>query len=116
QGITIRTVRGPELAADTLTWARNAFEIHRSTVDKMMWGRRWLNLDFYRRVFAAMPERLELVEARRDGRLIAGAFNVASPTHLYGRYWGCFEEHPFLHFNVCYYHSVDECIRRGIQV
>ncbi len=116
QGIAIRTVRGDELGAEPEIWARNAHELHRATVDKLMWGRRWLNLDFYRRVFATMPHRIEVVEARRAGRLVAGAFNVASATHLYGRYWGCFEEHPFLHFNVCYYHSVDECIRRGTQV
>jgi hypothetical protein len=65
-----------------------------------------------------MPEQLELVVAERqsDGKLVAGAFNVASKTHLYGRYWGCFEEYRFLHFNVCMYHSIEECIRRGVQV
>ena len=40
----------------------------------------------------------------------------ATPTHLFGRYWGCFEEHPFLHFNVCLYHSIADCLARGIQV
>lgn len=114
QGITIRTVRGDELASDPLKWGRAAYELHRSTVDKLMWGRRWLNRAFYEHVFEHLTPSLELVEARRDGQLIAGAFNVATPTHLFGRYWGCFEEHPFLHFNVCLYHSIDECIRRGV--
>jgi predicted N-acyltransferase len=116
QGIAIRTVRGDELAKDPRTWADAAYALHRSTLEKLMWGRGWLNQDFYRRVFARMAESLEIVEARRDGNLVAGAFNVATPTHLYGRYWGCFEEHKFLHFNVCLYHSIDECIRRGVQV
>jgi len=75
-----------------------------------------LNEAFFRRVFRALPESCEVVEARREGRLIAGAWNLSSPTHLFGRYWGCFEEHPFLHFNVCLYHSIDDCIRRGLQV
>jgi uncharacterized protein len=120
QGITIRTVRGAELAADRARWGRAAHELHRSTVDKLFWGRRWLNADFYRRLFEvmpdAMPDALEVVAAERDGRLVAGAFNVATPTHLYGRYWGCFEEHRFLHFNLCLYHSIDDCISRGVQV
>lgn len=116
QGIRIRTVRGEELARDRQAWGRHAYELHRSTVDKLMWGRRWLNRAFYERVFEVMPEDLEVVAATRDGELIAGAFNVATPTQLFGRYWGCFEEHPFLHFNVCLYHSIDECIRRGVQV
>jgi predicted N-acyltransferase len=116
QGITLETVRGEALAADARAWGRTAFELHRSTVDKMMWGRRWLNREFYDRVFAAMPGPLEMVVARRGGRVIAGAFNVASNSHLYGRYWGCLEEHRFLHFNVCLYHSIDDCIARGIEV
>ncbi len=113
QGIAIRTLRGGELTA---AHADAAFALHRSTVEKLMWGRGWLNRDFYRLVFARMPDAIELVEARRDGNLVAGAFNVATPTHLYGRYWGCFEEHRFLHFNVCLYHSIDECIARGVSV
>ncbi|GEJ55353.1 GNAT family N-acetyltransferase [Anaeromyxobacter diazotrophicus] len=114
QGIAVRTVRGGELAAEATTWADAMFELHRRSVDRMEWGMRWVNRGFYRRVLAAMPEALEIVEARRGGALVAAAFNAASPERLYGRYWGCREEHPFLHFNVCLYHSVDECIRRGL--
>ncbi|MGZ6141952.1 MAG: GNAT family N-acetyltransferase [Myxococcales bacterium] len=113
QGISIRTVRGDEISP---AWAKAAHALHRSTVDKLMWGRRWLNEKFYLLAFAAMPDAVEVVAAERDGKLVAGAFNVASPTHLYGRYWGSFEEHPFLHFNVCYYHSIAQCIARGVQV
>ncbi|MHB8418185.1 MAG: GNAT family N-acetyltransferase [Myxococcales bacterium] len=116
QGLEIRTVRGEELARDRRSWSRAAHALHAATVAKLMWGRGWLDQAFYDRIFEAMPEALEIVSATRGGTLVAGAFNVASATRLYGRYWGCFEEHPFLHFNVCYYHSIDECIRRGVQV
>ena len=116
QGIEIRTVRGEELRRDPAGWAKRAHALHRSTVDKLMWGRRWLNEKFYLSVFAEMPDAVEVVGAFRGAELIAGAFNVASPLRLYGRYWGCFEEHPFLHFNVCYYHSIADCIARGLQV
>ena len=114
QGITLETIRGEALAADAAQWAKVAHDLHASTVDKLMWGMRWLNQGFYTRAFAAMPEHLELVVARRAGKIIAGAFNVSSATHLFGRYWGCIEEHPFLHFNVCYYHSIEDCIARGL--
>jgi uncharacterized protein len=116
QGVVIRTVRGEELARDPVRWAKTAHALHRSTVDKLMWGRRWLNEKFYQLAFAAMPDAMEVVVAERKGEIIAGAFNVASSTRLYGRYWGCFEELPFLHFNVCYYHSIADCISRGLQV
>jgi len=115
QGVAIRTIRGDELGADAKGWAKAMFDLHRASVDKMAWGMRWVNRGFYERVLAAMPDALEMVEARREGALIAAAFNVASPARLYGRYWGCREQHPFLHFNVCLYHSVDECIRRGLE-
>jgi predicted N-acyltransferase len=115
QGLVIRTIRGEELAADPGRWGKLAHDLHRSTVDKLMWGRRWLNQKFYQRVFAAMPDALELVVAERAGKVVAGAFNVRSSTRLYGRYWGSFEDHPFLHFNVCYYHSIGECIDNGIE-
>jgi uncharacterized protein len=116
QGIEIRTVRGEELRRDPAGWAKRAHALHRSTVDKLMWGRRWLNEKFYLSAFAEMPDAVEVVGAFRGAELIAGAFNVASPLRLYGRYWGCFEEHPFLHFNVCYYHSIADCIGRGLEV
>jgi predicted N-acyltransferase len=116
EGITIRTVRGAEMEADPKRWAKLAHALHEHTVDKLVWGRRWLNQKFYLKAFAAMPESMELVVAERNGREIAGAFNVATPTRLFGRYWGCFEEHPFLHFNVCLYHSIADCLARGIQV
>ncbi len=116
QGIAIRTIRGEEMLRDPARWAKAAHALHLSTVDKLVWGRRWLNEKFYLRVFASMPECVEVVAAFRGGEMIAGAFNVASTTRLYGRYWGCFEEHPFLHFNVCYYHSIADCIARGLEV
>jgi predicted N-acyltransferase len=116
QGISLRTVRGPELAADPGRWGALAHDLHKSTVDKLMWGRYWLNRRFYDRLFARMPGSVEVVVAEREGQVVAGAFNVASATRLYGRYWGCLEDHPFLHFHVCLYHSIDDCIRRGLQV
>ncbi len=35
---------------------------------------------------------------------------------LYGRYWGALEERPFLHFNVCFYRGIQECIARGLEL
>jgi predicted N-acyltransferase len=116
QGIAIRTVRGDELARDPVRWAAECFALHRASLDKMVWGMRFVNRGFYERVLAGMPDAVEVVEARRDGRLVAMAFNLATDARLYGRYWGAAEEHPFLHFNVALYHSIEECIRRGVGV
>ncbi|MGL4314803.1 MAG: GNAT family N-acetyltransferase, partial [Sphingomonas sp.] len=53
--------------------------------------------------------------ASRDGRPVAGALNVLGPDCLYGRYWGCTEDIPFLHFELCYYQAIDAAIARGLK-
>lgn len=110
QGIAVRTLRGAEL---TREHARLAWRFYESTNEKNAWGAVQLTREFFERAFAALPDAVELVVAEKKGKVIAGAFNLATPRRLYGRYWGCFEEHPFLHFHVCLYHSIDECIRAG---
>ena len=116
QGIAIRTIRGDELRENAAEWAQTAHRFYRTHIDKLMWGRPYLSPRFFDRVFRNMPDHLEIVAATREERFIAGAFNISSRTHLYGRYWGAFEEHPFLHFNVCLYHSIEDCIQRGLRV
>lgn len=113
QGITLRTVQGAELTEEH---ARRAHAFYAATCEQFAWGQVQLTPDFFDRVFRTMPESMQMVEASHGNKVIAGAFNVATPERLYGRYWGCFEEHPFLHFHVCLYHSVDECIRAGRKV
>jgi predicted N-acyltransferase len=52
--------------------------------------------------------------ARRSARYVAGAINFIGSDTLYGRHWGCIEEHPFLHFEVCYYQAIEFAIERGL--
>jgi len=74
----------------------------------------YLNLDFFRRIGATLPEHTLLVLARRDGRLIAASLNIRNGHRLFGRYWGALEFHPALHFEACYYQGIEHCIERGI--
>lgn len=113
QGIHIRTIAGSLCNAEH---ARIAHRLYASTVEKNGFGMLQLNEQFFSTVFAELPENVELVVAERGNQLVAGAFNLVTPARLYGRYWGCVEEVPFLHFNVCLYHSVDACIQAGRQV
>jgi predicted N-acyltransferase len=85
-----------------------------STVDKYVWGRRYLNRAFFERVAETMADRLHVVMAYERGKAIGGAFNLLGRDALYGRYWGAREERPFLHFNVCFYAGIEDCIRRGL--
>jgi predicted N-acyltransferase len=52
--------------------------------------------------------------ALRDGRPIAGALNLVGEDTLYGRYWGCTEEAPFLHFELSYYQAIEWAIANGL--
>jgi uncharacterized protein len=78
------------------------------------WGRPYLNRTFFSLLGATMGEQCLLVMVRREGRLIAGALNLIGGDCLYGRYWGCAEHHPCLHFEVCYYQAIDYAIRHKL--
>ena len=78
------------------------------------WGRPYLTRSFFDEIAQSMSDRLLLFLACRDGRPIAGALNLIGPDTLYGRYWGCVEEVPFLHFELCYYQAIDWAIANGL--
>lgn len=78
------------------------------------WGRPYLTRAFFSQIGSAMPDKILLVLAQRDGRPIAGALNFIGTEALYGRYWGCSEDVPFLHFELCYYQAIDAAIARGL--
>ncbi len=71
------------------------------------WGTPYLTRAFFTEIGRTMADRILLVMAKRDGRWIAGAINFIGDDALYGRNWGCIEEHPFLHFELCYYRAID---------
>jgi uncharacterized protein len=62
-----------------------------------------------------MAERIVLVLAKKAGRYIAGALNLAGRDALYGRNWGCAGDFPYLHFEVCYYRAIDFAIAHGLK-
>lgn len=79
------------------------------------WGRPYLNREFYSLIGERMAEDILLVMARRDGRYVAGAINFIGSDTLFGRHWGCIEDHPFLHFEVCYHQAIDFAIAKGLK-
>ena len=78
------------------------------------WGRPYLTREFFDLVGERMGDRLLLFLACRGGMPIAGALNFVGSDTLYGRYWGCTEEVPFLHFELCYYRAVEWAIEHGL--
>jgi predicted N-acyltransferase len=78
------------------------------------WGRPYLNRLFFSLLGERMADRVLLLMARRNGRWIAGALNLIGADCLFGRNWGCVEDVPFLHFELCYYQAIEHAIRLGL--
>jgi predicted N-acyltransferase len=104
--ITVEVLSGPDLTESV--W--DDFHSFYEDTGARKWGRPYLNRAFFSAVGAAMGERIVLVMARRAGRYIAGAINFRGANTLYGRNWGCIEDHPFLHFELCYHQAIDYAI------
>jgi uncharacterized protein len=105
-GLTIVQLRGPEISE--AHW--DAFFAFYMDTGNRKWGRPYLNRQFFSLLGQSMAERCLLILALREGRAIAGALNIIGGDCLYGRYWGAVENHPCLHFELCYYQAIDYAI------
>lgn len=110
-GITIEWITG---AALTETHWDIFWEFYQDTGARK-WGRPYLTRRFFSMLGETMADKVLLILALRDGRPIAGALNLIGADTLYGRYWGCVEDVPFLHFELCYYQAIDYAIAHGLQ-
>ena len=110
-GLSIEWATGHELTE--AHW--DAFFTFYMDTGSRKWGRPYLNRAFFSELCAAMSERILLVIARREGKMIAGALNLIGDDALYGRNWGAIEYHPCLHFELCYYQAIEFAIARGLK-
>ena len=109
-GLEIVCLTGADLTED----AWDAFYAFYMDTGSRKWGRPYLNRTFFSLLGERMADRVLLVMARRNGRWIAGALNLIGADALYGRNWGCTEDVPFLHFELCYYQAIAWAIGRGL--
>ncbi|MBA3810435.1 MAG: N-acetyltransferase [Caulobacteraceae bacterium] len=78
------------------------------------WGQPYLNRRFFSLLGERMADQVLLIMARRDGIWIAGALNLIGADCIFGRNWGCIEDVPFLHFELCYYQAIETAIELGL--
>ncbi len=78
------------------------------------WGEPRLTLDFFLALGEQLPEQTLLILASQDSNYIAGAFAMLDDHTLYGRHWGCRQHVPFLHFELCYYQTIEHVIEQGL--
>ncbi len=109
-GLRIYRLHGEELTANH--WD-SFFSFYMDTGGRK-WGRPYLTRSFFEIIGSAMAKDILLIVAEREGRLIAGALNFKGKEALFGRNWGCIEDHPFLHFELCYYQAIDYAIENRL--
>ncbi|HUQ12942.1 MAG TPA: GNAT family N-acetyltransferase [Novosphingobium sp.] len=109
-GVEIRHLTGAEIEARH--W--DAFwEFYQDTGSRK-WGRPYLTRAAFDALGAAMGDDILLVLAYSGATPIAGALNFIGGDALYGRYWGCTLDKPFLHFELCYYQAIEAAIARRL--
>ncbi len=109
-GGDIRVFTGDDLRPEH--W--DAFWVFYQDTGARKWGSPYLTRAFFDIAQETLRDDIALVLAERNGRYIAGALNLIGRETLYGRYWGCIEHHPFLHFELCYYRAIDMAIEMGL--
>ncbi len=109
-GLTIRALTGDEI--EEAHW--DAFWVFYQDTGSRKWGTPYLTRKFFTEIHKTMRDDVLLVLAERQGKPVAAALNFIGRDTLYGRYWGCSEDHPCLHFELCYYQAIDYAIAHGM--
>lgn len=111
QSITFRRTEGKDISDQQ--WADFYLYYHSTYLARGMQG--YLKRGFFRTISETMPEQIFMVNAESEGADIAAALFFKNDEKLFGRYWGCRQEHQFLHFETCYYQGLDYAIEHGLK-
>ena len=112
QGVTVE--RKPGMQISDAEW-EGFYQCYMSTYRKRSGHDGYLNRGFFDQLRDAMPEKLMLVVAGRDGKIVASSLFLHDSKQLYGRYWGALQDVSCLHFEACFYQGIEFCIERGLQ-
>ncbi|MFO1202053.1 MAG: GNAT family N-acetyltransferase [Tabrizicola sp.] len=111
RGLTIRALTGDQI--EPHHW--DAFWAFYQDTGGRKWGTPYLTRAAFTRFHETMRNDMLLVLAFNGEKPVAGALNFIGRDTLFGRYWGCIEDHPCLHFELCYYQAIDWAITHGLQ-
>ena len=111
-GLSFRWLRGAEIERSHWEFFercyRRTYAAHRSSP--------YLNLEFFLRLGATLPQHCLMILAERGGQAVAATLNVISEEKIWGRYWGAAEHIPLLHFECCYYQAIEYAIANRLQL
>jgi predicted N-acyltransferase len=108
--VDVRILTGSEI--EPQHW--DAFWFFYQDTGARKWGRPYLTRAFFDTIAQSLGNQVVLFLAYREGAPVAGALNFVGPDCLYGRYWGCAQDIPFLHFELCYYRAIEFAIAHGL--
>jgi predicted N-acyltransferase len=80
------------------------------------WGSAYLTKDFFLELSKTLADKILLIIALKEEKMVASAINFLSSTHLYGRLWGTMYDIPYLHFELCYYQAIEYAIANNIKI
>jgi len=75
-----------------------------------------LSESFFQTLASGLADRFQVCIASRDEQPLAMSLFLTGGGRLYGRYWGCLEEVPGLHFEAAYYQGIEYAIANGIDI
>jgi predicted N-acyltransferase len=110
-GVTTRLYAGEDIPDAMFA---TMYQVYLSTIEKLYWGRQYLTEEFFTELRQHFKRHLRFFAAERAGKAVAGAICLEKAGVLYGRYWGCFRDIRFLHFDVCYYAGIEHAITTGL--
>lgn len=93
----------------------DAFWLFYQDTGARKWGTPYLTREAFDLFGETMGDKVLLILALEEGRPIAGALNFIGGEALYGRYWGCLVDKPYLHFELCYYQAIDAALERNLK-
>lgn len=110
--ITINQKQGNEI---NIKDAHFMHTVYMTTIQKK-WSQAYLNKNFFERWFDLQKDQMLYIEAVAHNEPIAAAIHLMSDTKLFGRYWGCTQEVPYLHFELCYYQAIEFAIKNKLAI
>ena len=111
EGLRIEEVTGGAISPDH--W--DAMWAFYQDTGARKWGHPYLTRAAFDLMGRRMADRIILVIAYDGAAPVAGAMHFLGSDTLYGRYWGCVRDIPYLHFELCYYRAIDIAIERGLR-
>ena len=110
--LIIQKVTGNELNSEM--WD-SFYDFYLNTINKK-WGGAYLTKSFFYLINKTMKNKILLIIARQNNKIVAGALNFIGGDTLYGRNWGSIIDIPFLHFELCYYQAIEYAIDNNIRI